>query len=125
MVINQLKNIMKLDGLTVVICPTLREQDGLAMSSRNRRLTEPQRTIAGLIYQCLVSIEAKKSSGNFGVVKKECLELLEKKGFVPEYVALANANDLRLMDEYEERTPMVALIAVKIGDIRLIDNMLL
>ncbi len=109
----------------VEVCPTLREQDGLAMSSRNRRLTDPQRAVAGTIYQCLVSIQAKSGHGKFATVRKECIEILQAKGFVPEYVSLASATDLRLLTEYEEGTPMVALIAAYIGEIRLIDNILL
>ena len=60
-----------------------------------------------------------------GIVKKECEELLKVKGFAPEYIALANANDLTLLDNYQKDTPMVALIAAKIGEIRLIDNIIL
>ena len=125
MVIKKLKEILDLSALNIVISPTLREQDGLAMSSRNRRLTEPQRTLAALLYQCLISIQTKKTGGNFSIVQKECNDLLIAKGFIPEYVALADANDLRLLNNYENDTPMVALIAAKIGEIRLIDNILL
>lgn len=107
------------------ICPTMREADGLAMSSRNRRLTEPQRAVAGLIYQCLVSINVKQTDGIFAVVQKECIDLLNAKGFEPEYVALADANTLELLNEYDCNHKMVALVAAKIGTIRLIDNMVL
>jgi len=103
----------------------MREADGLAMSSRNRRLTEPQRAVAGCIYQCLVSIESKQEVNDFGMVKKQCEELLAARGFVTEYVALADARDLTLLDNYQEEIPMVALIAAKISEIRLIDNILL
>jgi len=124
MVLRKLVEILGLKELQVVICPTVREADGLAMSSRNRRLTEPQRAIAAVIYQCLVSIESKRNTSSFEMVRKQCEELLAAKGFVPEYVALANANNLELMNEYSGDAPMVALIAAKIGEIRLIDNML-
>ena len=125
LVIKKLVAIMGLTELKVVICSTMREGDGLAMSSRNRRLTEPQRAIAGTIYQCLVSIESKQNTCSFGVVRKECEDILRAKGFDPEYVALANASDLTLLDDYKKDTPMVALIAARIGEIRLIDNILL
>jgi pantoate--beta-alanine ligase len=107
------------------ICPTMREADGLAMSSRNRRLTEPQRAIAGLIYQCLVSVNVKQTDGKFAIVQKECTDLLAAKGFEPEYVALADATTLELLNEYDSHRKMVVLIAAKIGGIRLIDNMVL
>jgi len=105
--------------------PTLRDADGLAMSSRNQRLTPAQRAISNLIYQCLVSIQAKANSTNFAVVQKECKELLEHKGIVPEYIALADADTLELLDNYHPERKMIALIAGYIGQIRLIDNMLL
>jgi len=125
MVIRKLAEIMGLTELNLVICDTMRESDGLAMSSRNRRLTEPQRVVAGIIYQCLVSIQSKQNISTFAIVKKECEDLLSAKGFAPEYVALATAQDLTILDDYKNDTPMVALIAAKIGEIRLIDNMLL
>jgi pantoate--beta-alanine ligase len=108
----------------MVMCPTSREQDGLAMSSRNRRLTEPQRALAGLLYQCLVSIQAKQGD-KFQIVQKECNDLLTEKGLQPDYIALADANDLTLLNEYEPGRKMVALIAAKLGNVRLIDNMII
>ena len=125
MVIKKLAAMMGLDKLQIVICSTMRESDGLAMSSRNRRLTEPQRIVASTIYQCLVSIQSKQSMSIFAIVKKECEDILAAKGFEPDYVALADARDLTLLDNYNKEIPMVALIAAKIGEIRLIDNMLL
>jgi len=125
MVLKKLAPMMGLNDLKVMICPTTREADGLAMSSRNRRLTEPQRVVAAVIYQCLVSIQSKQLTNKFDVVKKECEDLLAAKGFATEYVALADARDLTLLSDYQKHIPMVALIAAKIGEIRLIDNMLL
>lgn len=122
-----LRRLIELRGLPVqlVSVPTTREPDGLAMSSRNRRLTETQRSLAGLIYQCLVSIQSKKELQSFAVVKKECWELLVHKGFRPEYIELADAGTLELMSEYDASKRTVALIAAFIGDIRLIDNLIL
>lgn len=124
MVIKKLLELMHMPSVRIVICPTIREADGLAMSSRNMRLTEPQRTLAGVIYQCLVSIQSKQSDA-FPLVQKQCIELLTDKGFAPEYVMLANADNLELMPDYDPAKKMVALIAAKIGEVRLIDNMLL
>lgn len=122
MVISKLVELMGMKDLQLIICPTTREPDGLAMSSRNRRLTEPQRAVAGLIYQCLVSIVSKQDAGDFAVVKKQCEDILRAKGFEPEYVALADARDLTLLDNYQNDRPTIALIAARIGAIRLIDN---
>ncbi len=107
------------------VCPTVREADGLAMSSRNRRLSPYERAKAGVIYQCLVSIEAKKESLPFAIVAKECEALLTEKGFVVEYVALADAETFSLLPDYDNARPMVTLIAARLGSTRLIDNLLL
>jgi len=111
--------------LQIVICPTLREDDGLAMSSRNRRLSEAQRSVAVCLYQCLVSIKSKQNNTAFSIVQKECLDLLTAKGFRAEYVELANALTLEPLQTYSNAVPMVALIAANLGEVRLIDNMLL
>jgi pantoate--beta-alanine ligase len=50
---------------------------------------------------------------------------MRAKGFVPEYIALAHAGTLELLTDYKPGTPMVALIAAKIGEIRLIDNLVI
>lgn len=109
----------------VHICPTLREPDGLARSSRNLRLTGPQRAVAGLIYQCLVSIQAQQNKKDFAIVRKECEELLSRKGFVTDYIELADADTLELLSDYLPGRPMVALIAASLGAVRLIDNLIL
>jgi pantoate--beta-alanine ligase len=119
--------LLKLMGSDIQLksIPTTREPDGLAMSSRNKRLTEPQRNIAGLIYQCLVSIQTKDGLQQFSIIKKECEDILTKKGFKPDYVTLADAETLEPLVDYVKDRRMVALIAAFIGDVRLIDNLLL
>lgn len=107
------------------ISATVREDDGLAMSSRNRRLTDPQRALAPVIYQCLVSIQAKAGEGRWEIVQKECEDLLRDKGFEPEYVALADSESLEQVDGFDDNRKTVALIAAKLGKIRLIDNMMI
>ncbi|MEZ5016897.1 MAG: pantoate--beta-alanine ligase [Flavipsychrobacter sp.] len=121
------KNLLRQLGLNteLIICATQREPDGLAMSSRNRRLTEFQRAKAMLLYQCLVSIKTKQTDSSFSTVQKECIDILKDKGFVPEYVSLADADDLTLLEEYDANRNMVALVVAWLGDVRLIDNMLL
>lgn len=122
-----LKRLIEIKSLPVELCivPTSREADGLAMSSRNRRLTEPQRALAGLIYQCLISIQVKKNMQPYAIVEKECRDILEKKGFKPDYIQLADADTLELLTDYSPDRNMVALIAAFIGEVRLIDNLVL
>jgi pantoate--beta-alanine ligase len=126
LVVKKLIELMgKGDEIELQIGNTVREDDGLAMSSRNRRLTEPQRILASLIYQCLISIQSKASGNNWPVVQKECEDLLRSKGFEPEYIALAEAGTLEPLPNYDPSRKMVALIAARLGKVRLIDNMLL
>jgi pantoate--beta-alanine ligase len=124
LIIQKLVELLKLQ-IAVKICPTVREEDGLAMSSRNQRMTVPQRIIAASIYQCLVSIRHKIDATPFAVLQRECVDLLTAKGFEPEYVALGEANTLQPLEVYQPELPAVVLIAAKIGGIRLIDNILL
>lgn len=126
MVIRQLVGqVPSLNRIQVIICPTVREADGLAMSSRNRRLTDPQRALSTLLYQCLVSIQAKAGVDDFAKVQKECIDILVEKGLEPEYVALADAGTMELLNDYDNNRQVVALIAARVGNVRLIDNMLL
>jgi pantoate--beta-alanine ligase len=111
------------DKIKFITCPTQREADGLAMSSRNRRLNESQRSVAGLLYQCLISIQSKSLiDASFPIVEKECIDLLTAKGIVPEYVSIADAETLEPLHSFDSSRKMVALIAARIGTVRLIDN---
>ena len=110
---------------TLITGDTVREPDGLAMSSRNRRLTEPQRNVAATIYQCLVSIQAKAGSSRWRIMQKECTELLAGRGFQPEYISLADAETLEELRDFDASRKLVALIAASLGKVRLIDNMVI
>jgi pantoate--beta-alanine ligase len=127
LIVKKLLTHLNLDhSIHLNICPTLREPDGLAMSSRNKRLTESNRIKASIIYQCLISIQSKMSTGvSFNIVQKECMDILKDKGFVPEYVELADANTLEPLNDFEIDRKIVALIACFAGDIRLIDNLVI
>lgn len=124
LIVKNLLSQMNLDQVELVICATKREADGLAMSSRNRRLTEPQRIVAATIYQCLVSLQSKFRLGSsFKIAQKECLDLLSAKGFNTEYVALADSDSLDILQEFDTSRNMTVLIAASIGSVRLIDNL--
>lgn len=126
LVVKDLCRQLGMTGLRFISCPTRREPDGLAMSSRNLRLNESQRARAGIIYQCLVSLQEKFLSGaDFVIAQKECQDLLHAKGFVTEYVSIADADTLEPLAQFDSTRKSIALIAAKIGDIRLIDNMAL
>jgi pantoate--beta-alanine ligase len=124
MIVQKLLQINQLP-VDLNIVPTKREQDGLAMSSRNVRLSEGERQLATLLYQCLVSVQAQKEHKSFKIVVKECKDLLAYKGVTLEYLELCNAHSLDILEDYNTNIPMVALIAAYVGEVRLIDNLVL
>jgi pantoate--beta-alanine ligase len=113
--------------IEVVICPTLREPDGLAMSSRNRYLSNEQRSVAPLIYKslCLLRDEAAlKKHESWIEYRKELLRRLEAipNGMV-DYAEIVDANSLEVPEKMNG-TVLVA-VALKLGNTRLIDNILI
>lgn len=112
-------------NIELVTAPTLRDEDGLAKSSRNRLLNASEREVASIIYQTLVSIQAKAGSSPYPVIRKEAWEMLERKGLRPEYISLINRNTWEELDEFDSKVPSAVLIAAWLGNVRLIDNILL
>jgi len=121
MLVKQLVEQLSLN-IEIVGMPTLREKDGLAMSSRNLRLSSDERAKAGLIYENLVAIKAALNNGNmnFTELEQSASETLAHAGFVPDYVVIRNTAQLLPPQNHSEA--MVILIAAKLGEIRLIDN---
>lgn len=107
---------------------TTREADGLALSSRNRRLNEKQRTIAPILYQALDSakIELNSKLDDFANIKRRVEKLFEEHPDVSlEYFELADSENLKLIANVDEADLPILCIAAYVGDVRLIDNMLL
>ena len=124
MVIKKLTELTGLDKIiNVQICPTLREDDGLAMSSRNMRLTPGDRTKAPAIYKVLQGIRDNINTINIEAVKDKAKQLLSDNGFRPDYVEIADASNLRLIEKWDGKKKIVALVAAFLNDIRLIDNL--
>ena len=109
----------------LVISPTLRESDGLAMSSRNLRLTAPQRIQAGSIYLSLLFLKENLLPGKLNKVKQGAKEILEKVGFKVDYVEICDPVNLQQVEEWDGKKPLIALIAAYVEEVRLIDNLLL
>jgi pantoate--beta-alanine ligase len=105
------------------ICPTLRETDGLAMSSRNMRLTPEEREKAPQMSRTLRYMKENLKRLSFEDIKRNAWKQLEDAGFQPEYIEIANADNLQLLDKPLQEGRRVMLIAAKLGEIRLIDNM--
>lgn len=126
MVITKLVDLIGLKKeITINICPTLREPDGLAMSSRNIRLKEDERKKAVAIFQSLRFIRDNLKKGDLSVLKHQANSLLTKNGFKTDYIEIAGANDLSLVNEWDGKIKLVAVAAAFLNEVRLIDNMLL
>jgi len=126
MVIAHLVKLMDQQSyIQINICPTLREASGLAMSSRNMRLSEKEKNIALTIFQSLKLIKNKLAKGDINELKREAIIMLEQKGFRIDYVEIVDANTLTPLTEWDGKQKSVALIAVYLNEVRLIDNMIL
>jgi len=108
----------------VIGCELVREPDGLAMSSRNMRLTIGERKIASLIFEVLS--EVKRKAGRVAVteLKNQAIKkIIENPDFTIEYLEIADRNTLLPVDDWKNIQDSIVLIAVCLGDVRLIDNM--
>jgi len=125
MVIRQMARDLALPT-EVVTCPTVREADGLALSSRNARLTPDQRAAATVIWRAL---SAARDAWNGGERSAEALrqrmssELATEQTAVVEYVSCADGLTLHELDTIDG--PALLSLAVRFGEVRLIDNELL
>jgi pantoate--beta-alanine ligase len=107
--------------------PTLREANGLALSSRNARLTDTQREKASLISRTLTKAAEKLRNGMSVRDAKEFITrtLETEREFKVEYVEVADSENLTLLNNVSESTQPIVCIAVFVGEVRLIDNMFL
>ena len=124
MVIKRLIELMN-KNIKLVICPILREDNGLAMSSRNLRLNSSERETASELHHTLLSIKQDLTSDNFLALKNKAIQHLQKIGFKVEYLDLAKEQSLELVSHFKEGDHLVLLIAAFLGDVRLIDNLLI
>ena len=107
----------------IVDCPIVREKDGLAMSSRNRRLSEKQRAIAPQIYSSLTQVVEKKQTHSIEEINRWVTAFFEQQvEFELDYFCIADARSLQPLRDKNTAQNARAFIAVKMGEIRLIDN---
>ncbi len=113
-------------NLNVITLPTVREPDGLAMSSRNNYLNPRERKSAVILYQSLTLARKlwQQGENDAEYLRNEMVRLIRKEPLVAiDYVSIA---DPETLDELEEiKPPALVSLAVKIGDTRLIDNVVL
>ncbi len=119
----------------LVMCPTVREPDGLAMSSRNVRLSPEMRASAPMIHQILQWAKtALQADQQVDAIQEEAMQKLRDAGFRPEYFEIVDGVTLKPIRPhgsllFREETgftgPIVACTAVFAGEVRLIDNLML
>lgn len=112
--------------VNVIGCPTLRENSGLAMSSRNMRLTEEEKVEAAAIYKAM--IEANENAKTFSPQKvKELFErnINQNPVFKFEYFEIVDAETLLPVNEWDPQRKAIGCVAIWIRDVRLIDNLLI
>lgn len=114
----QIKSSTKIIG-----CPILREDSGLAMSSRNERLNMEDRSNAKLIYELLLAAKTNHKSKSITQTKLFFEnKLKESSSFELEYFDIADGNTLQPISDWSQSNYCVAFTAVNVGKVRLIDN---
>lgn len=116
--------------IEIIAAPTVRDPDGLAMSSRNRYLNETERAEAPFLFQLLNDLSnlVKSRRPNLDLLvqfEADCRDRLVQRGWKPDYFEVRRQHDLmRPTDEnLSTGTPLVILAAAKLGTTRLIDNL--
>ena len=109
----------------IVVCPTVREPDGLAMSSRNAYLTPAERERAPAIHRALEAADAAVGRGerSAAAVLAAARSELDSAGIEPEYLELRSAKDLQPVEHVNGSTLLA--VAARVGRARLIDNRVL
>ncbi len=115
-------------NLEIVVCPTVREPDGLAMSSRNTYLKPDERKAAVVLYRALTLAQElwDKGEKDTGKIRRAMIKLIQQEPLAADninYISIADAETLEELDKIEP--PTVVSLAVKIGKPRLIDNIVL
>ncbi len=113
-------------NLEVIVAPTVRESDGLAMSSRNVYLNPQERQAATVLFKALTLARNRREKGerNAETVRQEMTSLISQEPLAKiEYVSIADAQTLEELSKIDR--PALASLAVRFGKTRLIDNMLL
>ena len=111
------------DSIEIIGCPIIREEDGLAMSSRNARLTPEQRKQAAEISRALFEARDQMDRLTVEQVKKRVVEHLNKNPIIDvEYFEIVDENSLLPIEKWDETPHKRGCVAAWVGDVRLIDN---
>ena len=118
------RRLIEIESLPVrlVTAETVRESNGLAMSSRNRRLSEAGRERASVIHSILEHWKSALGEVSIGELETQALTRLETEGFKPEYACIRNPFTLEPVGNWDGASPLVGLVAAWLEGVRLIDN---
>ena len=111
-------------GIGIVSCPIVRESDGLAMSSRNQLLTDKQRIAAAGISQALEKAVSLSGTMDIESLKELITKEIDSDPLLEtEYFEIVDEQTLDPVTDWSEETGKIGCVAVRIGSVRLIDNM--
>ena len=111
--------------IELVMCATVREADGLAMSSRNVRLSPDMRAAAPVIYETLMWAKTELPQRPCSEIQQEALQKLTAAGLRPEYFDIVDGISLLPVEQWADSAFIVACTAAFAGEVRLIDNVVL
>ena len=124
-IINRLIDLEKID-VNMIICPTVREKNGLALSSRNKLLSIKNKSKSSIIYESLVFLQKSfNKNRNKLNIEKIKLKINSVNDFEIEYLEIVNNKSLQIELEFSDNESYRAFICVNVNGIRLIDNILL
>lgn len=109
-------------GVNVVACPIIREKSGLAMSSRNTRLSQEDITMALAISKVVLSAPEWSKTLSPKQIQQRGAEMLEQAGLMLDYVAVVHSNSFEFSEAFIPEEPYRILVAAFAGKVRLIDN---
>lgn len=112
----------------IVVCPIIREENGLAMSSRNIRLSNEERSEAGKIFEVLTLAKDLYHQNKLSLVEiidKCSTKLLEINNVNIEYFSFVHQESMEIVEEKDRNEPLLLIVALRIGNTRLIDNMII
>lgn len=123
-IVKKLVEIEDLD-VNIVGCPIVREPNGLAMSSRNKRLSQKQRKEASLLNEVLTEVKKKFKSHSIAELNSLVKERFLNSNMKLEYFEIANEDSLKTVKQKRKNKAYRAFLAAFAGEVRLIDNMAL
>ncbi|MBN4062066.1 MAG: pantoate--beta-alanine ligase [Flavobacteriales bacterium] len=112
-------------NINIIGCPIVREQDGLAMSSRNQLLSEEERKVAPFIYQTLKSAKTLLPEKKPNEIKKWVEKQFEQSPmFLLDYFEIVDTKTLHTISDWDDTKKAIGCVAAFLGKVRLIDNII-